>query len=294
MPIDPKLREALSATDALQKTTLERLFDAEATYSERAERLEEAVSTAMAERYLKPEHNRHDIIKEGATRVRARIKEFDRIRVQIFVNIANVRMNLQLSALSLHLSAISPVFRLPAVTVTKTEDLLPQLTAFHAALRDAGANLTLTAAKAIFVGEKVAKAQQSAANLITVRQSELERFTTTEISADLDEVVAASQEILNSQVREALAEETLKAILGAAFETAVPFLKLATMGYDLGKKIREINQRYMRNDVDEMFQHAEVLDEQNQAAQKVLDYLDALAVSMAEFATREAAISPTA
>jgi hypothetical protein len=287
MPLDETLRTAMTATGELVKETLANLFEAESAYVARGGRLESVVSEAMTNRYLKLEPDRDALIKARANEVLAEIGAFSQLRASVFARVAVVRLSMDVSVRSVHLGVIRAAIDFPAVTGPTTETVVAQLRALRAALSRADAQAVTAAAKAIFIGEKVARGQQLAANIIILRQSELERFTKKEISANVEAILMASADILASQAREALAEEILKALLGAAFETAVPVLRLATVGIELADKVREMKERYVRSDVDEMFLLARRLGEQRGAAEKDLDYLNALTEALTLFAKNE-------
>ncbi|MBK7876327.1 MAG: hypothetical protein IPJ77_11310 [Planctomycetes bacterium] len=227
--------------------------------------------------YADPENDRDLVIRQAVEAIEADVKWFERFCVDAQSDIGLLRLELQMADLSLSRDAIEAAIGAMPVVTTNTipgANTVPRVDSegFHT-------KLVVILARSIAMGLAVTRAQDVARALIAIHQTELERYLSESLSADIDAVLDTADEILADEARDKIVEEGLKAaaaLAGVAAETLFPLAKIATIALDLHKGIKELKTRYRRGDVDDLFAFARRLRELNDVGRSDLKLLKGL------------------
>jgi hypothetical protein len=110
---------------------------------------------------------------------------------------------------------------------------------------------TQIAARATVIGEQCIAAYKVATGMVVVRQARIEGFLSQSVSANIEAVLDSVEEVLKTQVRDAILEEALKAAAQVVGAALLP-VNIVSAALDLSKAIRDLRSRHQRGPVDEV------------------------------------------
>ena len=260
--------------------------DAHESYAERGRELDLAVCAQLANYYNNPAKPRAALIQQAAREVSEEIKGFRETVLTVGSRYIMSVTAVDLATIAFGAQMLDNVVK--AFSAPRANDDKDPLTVVHAAvehLSNAQKQNALLMAQGIVVGEKLATAIQVAADLLRLRQAELEGYLGQAPPAD---ALSIRQALIEAVAAEGAwtACEYLLAEVGMAIGTAIPIASIvvgiARIALDLRDKVHSLQSRYEPGDVDlmlELFEEMSVEREAMECAVKLFDKVFSLATT---------------
>lgn len=270
MNSNPTLNELLRELDSVSKKLVQAKKDflaAEATYENRGSKLETVIVNRVEE-YIAGDRAR--LLREAAQNLRADIKKFTELRINIMNEVGFLLMQLNLTAAGLAIEAWS----WPEPVEVTSNDPRETIRSFVRTLDRKQAQLLLVAARSIEAGRNVVSALEVAKSLILIRQAGFELYLEETLTVNIEAALDAAEDIMAAALREEIYKAVLEAgaeALGVAVATVFPIVKIVTIGHELHSKLQKMKDRYKkRESADELLDLWDHVNLENEAIEKDL------------------------
>lgn len=260
--------------------------DAHESYGERGRELDLAVRDQLAN-YYDPANRRAKLIQQAARELSEEIERYPETILTLGSRYIMSATAVDQKAIALGAQMMGTIIE--AMSAPQANDDEGPLAAVHAAmerLTDAQKQNALLMAQGIVVGERLATATQVAADLLRLRQAELEGYLGQAPPAKALSIRQALIEAVAAEGRWTACEYLLTEV-GMAIGTTIPIANIvvgiARIARDLQGKIRSLQARYERGDVDLMLDLAEEMDIEREALEDAVKlFAEVLSLSNTE------------
>ena len=138
-------------------------------------------------------------------------------------------------------------------------------------------------ARAVVIGRSTENFLGVATSLVQLHQGRLEQFVGDHLTINMTAVFKVIKDLFQDKARdkafEALADGVLQALKLAG--TVVPLLPIVRFGWEIGKKLKEVNEHYTpRNDADDLLDFGDHLRVETSAADATIELGDKLSEAL--------------
>ena len=141
----------------------------------------------------------------------------------------------------------------------------------------------LSMSRAVVIGRSTESVLGVVTSLVQLRQGRLEQFVGDHLTINLAAVFKAIDHLLEEKATDEAFEALADGVLGALklAGTFVPLLPIVTLCWELGKKLKEVNEHYTpRNDADDLLDFADQLNVEASAADATIEVIDKLSEAL--------------
>lgn len=253
--------------------------DAHESYAERGRELDLAVRDQLAN-YYDPANRRAKLIQQAARELSEEIERYPETILTLGSRYIMSATAVDQKAVALGAQMMRTIIE--AISAPKADYDEGPLAAVHATmehLTDAQKQGALLMAQGIVVGERLATATQVAADLLRLRQAELEGYLGQAPPAKALSIRQALIEAVAAEGRWTACEYLLTEV-GMAIGTTIPIanivISIARITLDLRGKIRALQSRYEPGDIDVMLELGEEMSVEREAMEDAVKLFDAV------------------
>jgi hypothetical protein len=262
-----ELRRLSVAIEAAKRSMLA----AQDHYSSTGHHPEQQVKQHVA-RYADPAERRARQIREAAESTLESLRAFDRANTRLLERLAILLLQTSVSVSKLTLSEIEALVTQPG-HLRLAHLIIPSLPT----LNETEGRQILSMAQAVVIGRATENVLGVATTLVQLHQGRLEQFAGENLSIDLNAVLRAMTALFHEKATDGAFETLAKAALEALKLSGVPLLPLVTLGWEIGKKLQEVNQHYTpRNDADDLLEFSDQLAVEVSAAGSAVELVHGL------------------
>lgn len=228
----------------------------------------------QTEPYYSRENERDEFIQGAAHALVGGIDEFAELRTQLTERVAILLQGGIAAALSSTVSILQTT--LEATAVPDRESVRATVSAFLESLDKAGKAAAILEAQACWIGVNTAQAMQGAADLISLRQAEIELYVKGFTGVDLDSLLTAAGRVVAVDAGFAIFEEILQqsAITAlTAFPPAAVLVGVVRIVAGVKQELDALTTNYARTELDDMLAFSRRIPASNQVARDLLQLL---------------------
>jgi len=253
------------------------LLHAEAHYSLVGEHTQEQV-VRHALRYADPSEGRARVIRETAQTVIQTLRGFSATNTRLVERVSTVLIQADVVVSGLLVKELESVIS-GRGHVQVAGAIIPALRS----LDQMQQRQLLSMARAVVIGRSTENLLGVVTSLVQLHQGRLEQFVGDHLTINMTAVFKAINDLFQDQATdkafEALADGVLQALKLAG--TVVPLLPIVMLGWEIGKKLKEVNEHYTpRNDADDLLEFADQLSVETSAADAAIELSDKLAEAL--------------
>lgn len=253
------------------------LLDAEAHYSAVGQRTEETV-LRHASRYADPAEGRARRVREAAQTIIRALHGFSTTNTRLVSRVATVMLQGEVAVSGLIVSELESVIT-ERRHIQVADAIIPTLPS----LDQMQQRQLLSMSRAVVIGRSTESVLGVVTSLVQLRQGRLEQFVGDHLTINLAAVFKAIDHLLEEKATDEAFEALADGVLGALklAGTFVPLLPIVTLCWELGKKLKEVNEHYTpRNDADDLLDFADQLNVEASAADATIEVIDKLSEAL--------------